>query len=120
MSRPKEVRFAPFNMLIALGGFIVGFFLTDVLIPIFEAISGFLSGGGQFPTQSLFGPVSNMSGPMSMIIIAIIALLILALAKKFTAFLSWLCIGILGHGVALALGFQIPSLLDLFSSFLPI
>ena len=108
----KEVRFHPFNIIINCSGFILGFFLTDFLIPIVNAVVSFISGGGEFPTQSLLGPVANMSGPLSLIIIGILGIMALIFIKKFLGFATWVLFGLLLHGLLLAVGIPIPSILD--------
>ena len=109
----KEIRFHPFNILINCAGFILGFFLTDFLIPIVNAVVSFISGGGEFPTQSLLGPVANMSGPLALVIIGLLGIMALFFLKKFLSFAIWVFFGLFLHGVLLAIGIPIPSILDL-------
>lgn len=109
----KEVRFKPVSLVLNGAGFILGFFFSNLLIPIFDAIVSFLSGGGEFPTQSILGPVSNMSGPLALIIISIIGIMAIFLLKKMIGFTLWLLVGLLLHAILVAAGVQIPSLLTL-------
>jgi hypothetical protein len=109
----KEVRFHPFDIIINCAGFILGFFLTDFLIPIVNAVVSFISGGGEFPTQSLLGPVANMSGPLALVIIGLLGIMTLLFLKKVLGFATWVFFGLLLHGLLLAIGIPIPSILDI-------
>ena len=109
----KEVRFHPVSIIVNIAGFILGFFLTDLLVPIINAVTSFLSDGGTFPTQSIFGPVANMSGPMSLMIIGLIGIMTLLILKKFLGFAVWVLLGLFLHGLLLSVGIPIPSILDL-------
>ena len=109
----KEVRFKPLSAVINVTGFILGFFFANFLMPIFNAIISYISGGGEFPTQSMLGPVSNMVGPSSVIIIGIVGIMLLLLAKKLMGFALWLLIGLLLQAVLVAAGVPIPSLWDI-------
>lgn len=114
----KEVRFKPASAIINVVGFILGFFFSNLLIPIFDAVISFLSGGGEFPTQSILGPVSNMSGPLSLIIIGIIGIMLILLAKKLMGFVLWLLVGLLLHAILVAAGVPIPALTDIITGVL--
>jgi len=113
----KEVRFQPVSIIINAAGFILGFFLTDFLVPIINAVSSFLSSGGTFPTQSIFGPVANMSGPMSLMVIGLIGMMTLLILKKFLSFAIWVLLGLFLHGLMLSVGIPIPSVLDIIANF---
>ena len=119
MTKHKKVEFTPWHILINGAGFILGFFFTDFLIPVFNAVIEFFSGGGSTPTQSIFGPVANMGGPMAIIIISILGIMIIALGKKLFGFISWLLFGLLFHGIFLAIGLPIPSILDFIRNVYP-
>jgi hypothetical protein len=109
----KEVRFQPVGIIINIAGFVLGFFMTDFLVPIINAVVSFISSGGTFPTQSIFGPVANMSGPMSLMIIGLIGVMTLLLLKKFLGFAVYVLLGLFLHGLLLSVGVPIPSILDL-------
>lgn len=109
----KEVRFKPLNVIINGGGFIIGLFFANLIMPIINAITSFLSGGGEFPLQSVFGPVSNMAGPLALIMIAVVGIMAIFFLKKVLGFVLFLLFGLFVHAILVAAGFQIPSLFDL-------
>jgi hypothetical protein len=109
----KEVRFQPVGIIVNIAGFVLGFFMTDFLVPIINAVVSFISSGGIFPTQSIFGPVANMSGPMSLMVVGLIGVMTLLLLKKFLGFAVWVLLGLFLHGLILSVGVPIPSILDL-------
>lgn len=119
MPKHKKVEFTPWNIIVNGAGFVLGFFFADFLIPIFNSIAEFVTQGGQFPTQSIFGPVSNMSGPMAIIILSILAIMVINIGRKIFGFLSWLFFGLLLHGVFLAVGLPIPSIIDFIKNLYP-
>lgn len=114
----KQVQFKPINIVINVAGFVLGFFFSNLLIPIFDAVTSFLSGGGEFPTQSIFGHVSNMSGPLSLIIIGIIGIMLILLISKIRGFILWLLIGLLLQAILIAAGVPIPTLTDIITGVL--
>lgn len=111
----KQVSFKPIAVIVNGIGFILGFFFSNLLIPIADAVIGFISGGGEFPTQSIMGPVANMSGPLSLIIIGIIGIMAILLLKKVVGFALWLLVGLLLHAILSASGIVVPSLTDIIS-----
>lgn len=109
----KEVRFKPLNLIINGSGFVLGLFFANLIMPVIDAITSFMSGGGEFPLQSVFGPVTNMVGPLSLIIIAVVGIMLIFFIKKILGFVLFLLFGLLIHAVLTAAGFQIPPLFDL-------
>lgn len=108
----KEVRFKPLNIVINGAGFILGLFFANLILPIINAVTSFLSGGGEFPLQSVFGPVSNMIGPLALIMIAVIGIMLVFFVRKVLGFTLFLLLGLLIHAILVTVGIQIPALFD--------
>jgi len=107
----------PRKALLGFIGVCIGFFLYDIVINLVYTAIEYASGGGSLPTETVITPIMEMSAQAGIFVLCIIVLLALMVFKKFMSFVTAIIIGVIGHVALIALGFNIPDVVQMAKDF---